>query len=206
MDSGLIFRISFFLFIMMFALSLSSQDNYQWEFIKEKGGVRIYLSDETGSSLKAYKGETTVEASPGKVLELLTDADNFDWWDESISEIRVLDSRKGEYLRYYLVYDTPWPVTDRDLCVEALIIKDEATGGWIVSSKSLPGLVPEKATLVRMTTYWQRWSIVPLENERVRLVMEGFADPAGSIPAWLTNMVITDTPMKVLLKVRDRLQ
>jgi hypothetical protein len=40
----------------------------------------------------------------------------------------------------------------------------------------------------------------------VHLILEGYADPGGYIPAWLYNMVITDTPINVIKKVRDRIQ
>jgi hypothetical protein len=182
------------------------QQAYDWKLAKEKEGIRIYLAPEPGSSYKAYRGETTLPASPQLLLDLLSDVSYIDEWDESISEVKVLESKEGEYFRYYLVYDVPWPATDRDLCVKAVISKDKATGVIMINTISVPDLLPEKEGLVRMEKYWQRWIITPTGDGMVHLVSEGFADPAGNIPAWIYNMVITNSPMNILRQVRNAME
>jgi hypothetical protein len=38
------------------------------------------------------------------------------------------------------------------------------------------------------------------------VVLEGFVDPAGSIPDWISNMLITDSPIKVISGIKERLE
>lgn len=196
--------LSIILLFIFFGLHHAGAYSQQWEFIKEREGIRVYTCTTENSSVKSFKGETYLRASMESIASLLGNANNFDWWDESISDIRVLEYREEQYIRYYLVYNVPWPVTDRDLCVEANITKDPATGTRVVDSKALNGVVPEEPGLVRITKYWQRWTAKPEGDGMVHLVLEGFADPAGYIPAWIYNMVITDTPLNVIRKIRDR--
>jgi hypothetical protein len=104
------------------------------------------------------------------------------------------------------VYDSPWPVSDRDLCVEAVITDDPETGIRLFNAKSVPEAMPEEEDLVRIVHYWQKWIIQPRENGKLLLTVEGYADPAGDVPAWLANMVITDTPLNMLKAIRENLR
>jgi hypothetical protein len=54
--------------------------------------------------------------------------------------------------------------------------------------------------------YRQKWIIQPEKKGYIRLIVEGFADPAGDIPAWIVNMAITDTPLNMLSSIRDNLK
>ncbi|HOX79294.1 MAG TPA: hypothetical protein PLW31_14795, partial [Bacteroidales bacterium] len=67
-------------------------------------------------------------------------------------------------------------------------------------------LVPEYSDRVRITNYWQRWTMEDAGNGLVHLVLEGSVDPGGNIPSWLINMVITDTPLNIMRKVREQVE
>jgi hypothetical protein len=177
-----------------------------WDFIKEKDGIKIYTRKELDSSIKSYKGEAYFLADAEKVRSLIGNVKNFDWWAKDITEIKVLLSEKDKHIQYYLVYDVPWPLTDRDLVVDARINIDSVTGVKIVEAKPLPNAIPEKTDRIRIKRYWQKWTIIPMPNNIVHVILEGFVDPAGSIPAWLYNMVITETPWKVIKSVQTRTQ
>jgi hypothetical protein len=177
----------------------------QWEFAKEKNGIKVYTRPESGSNYKAFKGEIELNSTMTEVTNMVEDVEQFDIWDEDISEIRVLSREPGKMLRYYVVYDLPWPLTDRDLCVEASIAVDEQTGTKLLKAISIPEAVPLVDNVVRIVNYWQKWIIQPGPGGIIHLTVEGYADPAGDIPAWIANMAITDTPLNMLEAIRDEL-
>ncbi len=37
-------------------------------------------------------------------------------------------------------------------------------------------------------------------------MLEGYVDPAGSIPDWISNMVIVDSPLKIMGEVKRRME
>ena len=191
--------------LFMFSITGSSfcQD---WKFIKEKDGIRIFTKKEGNDELKSFKAVADVHSSLEKVYNLIGNVDNHDWWDKNLSEIKVLLKEKDKHYQYYLVYNVPWPLTNRDLCVDARVTTDPATGKRIIYAIPLPNLIPEKPDRVRIKKYWQRWTIIPMDKDVIRLILEGFVDPGGNVPAWLYNMVITDTPLKVMRGVKDRVQ
>ena len=185
----------------LFIKSLLAQP---WDFVKEKDGIRIYTRKELNSSLKSFKGETIFHVAIDKVFYVLGDATSFDWWDKNISEIKVLSFEPGKNIKYYLIYDVPWPLADRDLAVTSKISTDLVTGERTLMATPLLNVVPEKPGLIRIKKYWQKWTVRPLDKGNVQIILEGCVDPGGIVPAWLYNMVITETPLKVIRSLRER--
>jgi hypothetical protein len=192
-----------FLIFLFFIHELHSQE---WECAKERDGIKIFTCHDTGSSYKLFKGEIDLQSDVNTVSNLAVDVLNFDTWDEDISLIRVLENEPGKYIRYYVQYDVPWPFTDRDLCVEADIMTNPVTGERVISSRSDPEALPQDPEFVRIEKYWQKWTITSSGPGKVHLTLEGFADPAGEVPAWLSNMAITGSPMNMLRKIRETLE
>ncbi len=192
--------------VALFLVFMQSVSAQAWDFIKEKDGIKIFTRNEPNSSLKSFKGMADLQTTPEKVHDLLGNGKNFDWWDKNIEEIRVLGFEKDQYIRYYLVYGVPWPLTNRDLCVEAKITTDPATGTRTIFAQPLLNVIAENPDRIRIKKYWQKWTITPADKGIVHVTLEGFVDPGGSVPAWLYNMVITETPMRVIRSVRDRVE
>jgi uncharacterized membrane protein len=192
--------ILMFFFTLMLSCSMAAQS---WDFIKEKDGIKIYTQVTAGKSLKSYKGITEINAPAGKIYTLMEDINNTDWWDKKLTQIKVLLYEKDKRARYYLIYDLPWPVTDRDLCVDVTITTDAVTGERRFNAVSINGVIPERNDMVRIKDYWQKWTITPAGNEMTHIVLEGFIDTAGTIPDWISNMLIIESPMKAINGLRE---
>jgi len=203
MGPGKFSFISLLVYILTFSSSVIAQP---WDYVKEKDGIKIYTRKEAGHALKSFRGVADIYASKEKVFHLIGNVKNLDWWDKNLKEIKVLYYEKDKKSQYYLVYDSPWPVTDRDLCSEALITTDSITGIRKIYSKPLDGVIPEKPGIVRIEEYWQLWTLTPTGKNVVHVELEGYVDPAGSVPDWIYNMVITDTPLKIIRGIKLRLE
>jgi hypothetical protein len=187
------------LFLFFICLHLEAQS---WDFIKEKEGIKIYTRKEANSDIKSFRGEAFLHAKYENVIDLIGNPDNLDWWADDLKEIRILSYEKGKHVQYYLIYDVPWPITDRDLVVDAVINTNPVTGIRTVEAKPLEDVIPEKSDLVRIKKYWQKWTVTPVKPGLVQIILEGTVDPGGNVPAWLYNMVITETPLKVIRSVK----
>jgi len=195
-------RISVFI-LLLASGSLFAQN---WDFIKEKDGIKIYTRKEGKSTLKSFKGEVDLHTQVEKVFNLIGNVKNVDWWDKNLREINVMLYEKDHHIQYYLVYGAPWPLTDRDLCVDAKITTDPITGIRTIYSTPLPNVVPERPDRVRIKDYWQKWTIEPTNRGVVHIILEGYVDPAGNVPDWIYNMVITETPLKIIRGIKGRVE
>lgn len=201
---SVLLKSSFICFLFVFAgnFFVRAQD---WTFVKEKDGIRVFTKKEPGNNLKTFRAVANVKSTLPKVYNLIGNVDNRDWWDKNVLEVRVLHREKEKHFQYYVRYDVPWPLSDRDLCVDAKVTT-EPNGKRTVYALPVPDLVPERDDAVRIRNYWQRWIITPMDKGVINLVLEGFVDPGGSVPDWLYNMVITETPLKVMHNVIQHVQ
>jgi hypothetical protein len=197
-----------FLFVplLVYFCNATEMHAQQWDLEKDKDGIKIYTRPEPGSNFNAFKGETEVHAELDAVIAIIEDVEQFDEWDEDVKQIRVLEHEPGKMLKYYVVYDLPWPFQDRDLCVEAIFSTDQDNGATLLASRSIPQTVPLTDDLIRITAYWQQWILEQKENGIIHITVEGFADPAGDIPAWIANMAINDTPLNMLQEIRKLME
>jgi hypothetical protein len=177
-----------------------------WNFIKEKDGIKIYTHQEAGKALKSFKGVADINAPAEKIFAMMEDINDTEWWDKNLTQIKVLLYEKNKRAKYYMVYDLPWPVNDRDLCVDVTIKIDTVTGESKITAVSVPGVIPERSDIVRIKDYRQTWTITPVSKELTHIELEGFIDPAGSIPDWISNMLIVDSPIKSIRGVKERME
>jgi hypothetical protein len=175
-----------------------------WEFAKESGGIKVYTRNEKNSSLKSYKGEMVIHAPLQKVCSMVGSDRNFDWWGPDFKNIQLLAYKKDKYVWYYYIYDMPWPITDRDLAVNATVKRDTISGEYSVTSTPLLKVIPEKPDLVRIKKYWQKWTFKPLDKGNVQIYLEGFVDPGGNVPSWIYNMLVTEMPLRTMGLLRER--
>lgn len=195
------------IFLLLFGVLLINQLVAQpWEFIKERDGIKIYTQKEPGSPLKAFKGVMEVYSTMEMIGTIIGNVKNFDWWDDDIRELKVIFHEENVHTQYYLIYDVPWPLQDRDLCADAWVTIDSVTGKKVIYAVPLPDVIPEEPDIVRIKNYWQRWTIEPISGGMKRLTLEGLVDPGGIVPAWLYNMVITDTPLNLMREVKKRVE
>lgn len=195
------FFLILFFFLTTFPEKLIAQN---WEFVKEKDGIKIYTRAEPNSSLKASRGEVTFKANLEKVNLLVGDAKNIDWWDKNLSTVKVIAFERNKFIQYYIIYSVAWPLSNRDLALQASISTDPVTDVRTVFAKPLLNVVPEKKDLVRIKKYWQKWTVQPLDKGYVHVTLEGFIDPTGNVPSWLFNMFVTETPYNALHALRER--
>ena len=190
--------------LFLYLAPISDLSSQTWNFVKERDHIKLYSRVEENGSLKSFKGVVDIHADMEKVSAMIGNVTNFEWWGENIREIKVLFYEKDKHIQYYLIYDAPWPFTDRDLVADVHITTDPSSGTRTIYSRPLLNVIPENPDLVRVTNYWQRWTIQPLNNGVIHLTLEGFIDPAGSVPSWLYNMIVIETPLKLMREVQKR--
>jgi hypothetical protein len=200
-------KCSPFVFILFLSIILSFQVAAQsWNFIKEKDGIKLYTKEETGSHLKGFRGVTVIDAPAEKIFAFLNDMSKTEWWDDNLTLVKVLNYEKNKSARFYMVYNMPWPLVDRDVCVDIIVSSDMKSGESRVSIVSVNQVVPEKDDLVRIKDYHQTWIVKSAGEGKANVVLEGFIDPSGKIPDWVTNAIIVDSPYRAIRGVKEKMK
>jgi hypothetical protein len=197
------FRINSCFCFLLFLLANNSFCQ-PWNLVKEKDGIKLYTRIETNNTLKSFKGEVVLHAPIDKICSRLGSAENNDWWDKEISNVKVLGYESDKFIQYYLVYNMPWPLTNRDLVADIRISLDTLSGTRTYIAGPLRNEIPENPDLVRIHKYYQKWTVEPLGKGNVHMILEGFIDPGGNVPAWFYNLVVADTPYRAIHSLRGK--
>ncbi len=161
-----------------------------WQLTRDEDGTRSYRRIRQDSALLAFKAEGVIDAPVPKVLSVLLDAERVLEWIPRMAEskiVRWLDPPR-EYVQFTR-FSVPWPVRDRFFVSRVRLNVDPITQETEIryyndeSGEVLPNLI-------QGTAGGSYYRLIPVDGgQRTRLVGVSVADPNGSVPKWLVNML-----------------
>ncbi len=184
-----------------FLLTIAQED---WTLKLDKEGIKIYARPSVDSKIKALKVECIADASLSEMAAVLLDISSQDEWFYHTKSIVLLQVSATE-LYYYSELDFPFPFSDRDFVERIKLCQNPVTKILTMTVDNLPGYVPVKKDKVRVLQSNCGWVISPIGKHTIRIEFTLFADPAGSIPAWLVNMFSVYGPLETFKKMKIQL-
>ncbi len=201
----MIVKMTFMKFLLPLLLFISSAVHADdWSLARDSSNIKVWTRHIPDYPIRGFKAVTVVKSSLGGLLALIMDTERADQWIYRITQVDVLkrDDEKASFV-IRVVTDFPWPLSNRDVIVAGQISQDEKTGAVVVSSRSLAlPQYPPLDDFVRMPDIDGSWIFRPLANGLVEVTMQGRADPGGSIPAGIVNLIIHETPYRTLQGLR----
>ncbi len=193
-------KLCTFLFIIqLYSLHANAQPD--WKLKKDKNGIKVYTKDHITKNLKYYRLQAEFEADYEKIVRLNLDFDNYESWIRDCEESEILEVDGAKHLIYYAKYNAPWPASDRDFVSEVQIEQNENSTAFVTLPSEMD--YPIKDGVVRVKEYQDSWKITRLDNGKVKIELEGFYNPGGSVPRWIVNMFIIDAPYESMVRLRD---
>jgi hypothetical protein len=195
-------------FILLFTLCVNiaaAQTTDNWALKQNKDGIKIYTADVKDSKLKALKVEVELNATLSQVVAALVDIKASKRWVYRTEAAYIVKQPSPADLYYYTLVKMPFPVSNRDYTAHLSVKQDAATKAVTVDVPCVTGMVPEKKNTVRVTHSTARWLLTPEGAGGVKIVYTLHTDPGGSIPAWLTNMFITQAPSQTFEKLKAQM-
>lgn len=194
-------------FYLLFYLFLTSNQliAQKWELEKDEEGIQIYTRIVAGSPVKEYKAITTLQSSTVALSQILRNQDELKGWFDLCYESKRLKKVSDNEYFFYLSNDAPWPVQDRDLVAHAIfeIKKDETQ--WITFT-AVPDYLPEREERVRIPKMKAHWEFKKLPSGSIQVIQQAHVDLGGSIPAWIINAVIVDSPFKTMQNLKKKVK
>jgi len=168
-----------------------------WEHRTEQEGVRVETRPVPGSGIAAFRGSTEIDAPVDTLLAVLSDAERYPEWFPDCPKAFVL-SQEGNTQVRYAVTATPWPVSDRDAIYRSVVERDPETGGASIRIGVEPDAYPRQDGHVRVLEAEGLWTLVPVTDSRTAVTWEMHLEPGGSVPEWVINRRVVDTPLRAL--------
>ncbi len=198
-------RLSCVFLMMSVALCAGAQEigvQYDWKLKRDRNGIQVYLSKVAGSKFRAIYSVMEIEAQTSSLVALVMDLPNCKNWAAMCKEARTEERLSDTESYVYTRNDVPFPVRDRDVVARVRWEYDAQTGRVSMYSKATKGRFPKQKGVIRVEDAVTHWHFIPLENSKVRVESYAHIDPNGATPAWLTNMLMVDSPFKTMRQMR----
>ena len=171
-----------------------------WKLVKDEEGIQVFLAPVEGSKYKAYRGVVTIKAELAKVRALQEDVAGSCAWIHECREQELLKREDGQsWVHTY--FNTPWPVTPRDSIIRSTTER-LADGGLVRHLQGEPAYLPQEDGYVRVSKVDGLWKLQPKGEGRVEVTYQLHTEPGGSVPSWLANKFVVESPFNTLRDLR----
>ena len=173
-----------------------------WRLERESDGISVWTRSVEGSKHRAMRARMVVDTSIMELVALIRDTRACSEWAEFCAASHVHESMSEAEAYIYTRNDLPWPVADRDALSHVRWTADASSGAVRMDAVATTGRLAPQPGAVRLNEAVTSWSFTPTEAG-VLVESEAHVDPAGPIPAWITNRLLVDAPLKTMGKLRD---
>lgn len=188
--------------VLLMASASHAGPDPQWKEIYTDDGVTVSKASVEGTRLVAFKGETTMDASIGRILGVMLDHDHRGDWVGRLVDSRVLSGSPYDYVTYQ-AFEVP-VFSDRDYVFRAVTYR-EPSGVVIQSLQSTEHADAPETVGVRADLVDSRYRLTPLDGGGTRVEVEILTDPRGTMPSWLVNLIQRTWPRDTLAGIRAQL-
>jgi len=196
-----------FLILGLSLLSLtlvSAQD--EWKLAKDKNDIQVYTRKTESSTFVEFKGITILDTKVTAFVAVMQDAKNMTNWVYSIVEARLLEMPSDTVMSYYAESNLPWPFDNRDAVHRDIFKWNDAKRTLMVRIDCLPKYLEEKKGIVRIPYAKGYWKVEEIEKSKLKVTFQMIVDPGGTIPAWLVNAFVVDSPYETLKGIKEVIQ
>lgn len=172
-----------------------------WELRADEDGIRISTRPVPGSEIVAIRGETRIPATVEALLAVLMNAEGYPAWFPNCPTAREL-SRNGDVQIRYTVTSAPWPVNPRDAVFRFTVSRNAEAGSAKIAVGVDPDAHPRQDGHVRVLEAEGLWTLVPGGDTGTAVTWEMHMEPGGSLPDWLVNRRVIETPLGALRGLR----
>lgn len=199
-------RIAFLMIITLLGMDCFAQipEAEDWNLVEEYPGMKVYTRMPEESKFKEVKMDFEVNASVGKIIEYISVASRFPKWVYSCKKAYSLEI-EGEDI-YYILFDMPWPIEDRDIVQKSLTQIDSLSGIAQIYTRALESDLPKKKNVVRVVENNIYWRLYPLGENKTRILYYAIGNPGGRVPAWLVNMIVTVGPKNTIKQLIEQVE
>lgn len=200
------------LFIVLLLSSLFSFSAYSettaWELEKEEKDInlKIFTREIAGSNLKEFKGEMLVKTEMTTIAALLLDGQAAPQWMHQCEKFEVVEQIDELTAVVYFINGAPWPASDRDAVVMTAMSQDPESLVLKAELNVINDRLPEDDDYVRIPHMKGFWLFEPKDEGQILVTYQVHANPGGSLPNWLANSVVVDTPYYTMSNMLDMLK
>ena len=177
-----------------------------WTYVTGRAGIRVYHRPVEGSRIKALKAECEIAASVSEVVALIMDVGAAGKWVCHTKSCTLIRKISATELYYYTEVSLSWPLDNRDFVTHLKVSEDLVTKIVTIQAPAIPGHLPVRKGIVRVSKSQSTWIIAPAGAQTTRVVYTLQVDPGGAIPAHIVNIFACQGPVETFLGMKKELK
>lgn len=192
-------RYFLLLLFVCFYFSIFAQGT-GWVLQSEKDGVKLYTKPPKADGTLQIRLIASTTASIKAVLNTSRDVSNVKERIVNTKSINILKQVSINEAYYQIISDFPWPLSDRDAILHAIITQDPTSKVVKVDTYSTPSYIAENKDYVRIYT-WETHSIsTPKPNGTVEIDYWVNYNPRGPIPDSILESITKESSINGIKK------
>jgi hypothetical protein len=178
-----------------------------WKKIGESDGIEGYTRPTTRSSVDEIKAVGIVDAPIAVVEAVIRDISVMPEYIFLCKEAALINTpdmkSSGDIIYFYSLTDLPFPVSDRDAVAKSLWSVDKATGAIYCHTEGVKTAYKQDKKVVRMPISIIDCTLIPRGADKTEVIYQALADPGGSLPSFIVNMLTNDYGIKTVAGLRQ---
>ena len=179
----------------------TESQEFHWYESLVKDGVTILVRDVPDSRYQEFRAIVDLEAKPAAAVALLQDNTACPKWVHRCASSEIIETVNSTERFFHQVTTLPFPAKARDAVFHGAIYFKHGDEATITLSSAHERLATGKH--IRIIDTHGYYHIQPLGEGSIRLTWQFYVDPAGSLPAFLINTMVTDLPYRSLMAFRN---
>jgi hypothetical protein len=175
-----------------------------WEKVKTEAGVEIFEKKINGKLV--FRGIGEIAGEPAKLVGIIENPARWKHWIDNFQSGRLVDKKSAFHKVFYQSFDSPFPVSDRDLVYESRISRDAKSGTVWLAMKSVRHPKAPKTVGVRVSLTYTIYKIEPKGGNKMKVTFETMSDPGGAIPSFMANWATRSYPVTLFEGLRREMK
>jgi hypothetical protein len=184
------------------ALLFSGFGQVSWTLQKDKDGIKVYTRDSDKSAFDEFRATMLLNQSIHSFVAVMRDAEGLPEWAYNVKNASTLKIMGDSLQYYYSEVSIPFPFTNRDGIYRNSYTWKPDSSLLIIEINILPDYIEKKENFVRIPFGQGFWRVKVLEDKLIDVTFQMVVDPGGSVPSWLANMFVNETPTYTLTNLR----
>jgi hypothetical protein len=173
-------------------------DSLDWKLKKERDGIRVMSAKVAGSRHHAYLAETIINARIENLVDIIRNPSTCSNWVHRCKDSYQYGQEGPNIDLVYTSTEMPFPVKARDTLARITWEKDPDTQVVRAIGRSTKNILAQNNEHLRIEDATAVWELTPLPGGNTKVRSFVHADPKVKVPAWLSNKLAIDMPIKTL--------
>jgi hypothetical protein len=179
-----------------------------WSITRERNGIQIYtrwIRTSPHERTRQVKGIVTLRAAREQIARLITNENQAREWMVFLDELNYFKSKglQEEWYAYGRI-NALGKMVCFDVVTNNRILTDTATNQTVITMKGMPGYLPLKSGVHRITGLYTTWNLTGISPEMTKIEFILQSDMKPVVPTWITDPFVANLLISTLEELRDQ--